>query len=291
LKYIDNINAFFAKKQLKLMLTVSSLGIKNCLILDYCHKKNISTYNVLNGLLVHTFYEEDNKNFSWINSYGEFIKKNYYHNADNVVCLGDPRLDSYANDKSKKDDCNFTKRLLIGTTGFSIIDLNSYRAVEFGYFNNILSACKILKERGVNIDISIKLHPQCDRRQYIDFLNEYFSDFPVKLYDGILMGEALRRTDCYISSCSGTVFEASLLGVSVLYYKMDSEVLIAPYDAKSELVTALSAEDLLSKIELLCKNDAIFNTFKDKNVMERYVGPLDGKNTDRNVEFIYSLMG
>jgi len=291
LQYVDNINLFFNKKALKLMITVSSLGIKNCLMLDYCRKKNIPTYNIQNGLLLHSFYEEDNKNLSWINSYGESIKRDYYRNAGNIVCLGDPRLDRYVNEKEQREDYPKTRRLLIGSYGFSVIDLNSYRAIEFEYLFDLLHACKALKDSGKQLDISIKLHPQCDRRQYVDFLQIYFPDFPVNLYDGVSLADALHNSDCYISSCSGTVFEASLLGIPVLYYKIDEETLISPYNGNSDLVTASSPEDLLRKLELLYENNGMYGLFKKKSVMERYVGPLDGKNSERNLKFIYSLIG
>lgn len=61
-----------------------------------------------------------------------------------------------------------------------------------------------------------------------------------------------------------------------------------PFDGKSELVTAFSFEDLVRKMELFYKCDSIYDSFEVKSIMEKYIGPLDGHNIERNMEFIYS---
>ncbi|MBF0594726.1 MAG: hypothetical protein HQL22_07145 [Candidatus Omnitrophica bacterium] len=293
LKYIDDINAYFTRYKLDLMLTYSSVGATNCLMLDFCHKKHIPVYNILNGLLLHSFDEEENRYFTWINSYGESIKADYFHHADNVICLGDPRLDRYVKDpwrKTPPPPHDQPQRLLIGASGFSAMDLNSYLAVEFDYLFDILSACRALKNNGEKIDVALKLKACSYLQQYLDFIEEYFPDVPVKIYGWVPMRDVLKQSDLYVATYSGTVFEASILGLPVLYYKNDREFFIPPYDGKSALVTACSAGEVAAKLALLCRQDKIFDAFNDRSVMQKYVGPLDGKNTDRNVEFIYSLI-
>jgi len=55
-------------------------------------------------------------------------------------------------------------------------------------------------------------------------------------------------------------------------------------------VTAFCLDDLVDKMEMFYENDSIYEAFLKKKVMERYVGCLDGKSTERNIDFIYSLV-
>jgi spore coat polysaccharide biosynthesis predicted glycosyltransferase SpsG len=105
------------------------------------------------------------------------------------------------------------------------------------------------------------------------------------------MREVLLKAEFFISIYSQTLFEASCLGIPVLYYKKDTQVSHPPFDGKSELVTAFCFDDLVAKMEMFYSNHSIYEPFMDKKVMEKYVGALDGKNTERNLDFIYSLVG
>jgi len=48
--------------------------------------------------------------------------------------------------------------------------------------------------------------------------------------------------------------------------------------------------ELNTLIEAFLSNKNIFDPFLDKKVMEKYVGYLDGRNTQRNIEKIKSLL-
>ena len=102
--------------------------------------------------------------------------------------------------------------------------------------------------------------------------------------------EVLIRCDLYISICSQTLFEASCLGIPAIYYKEDKEYLDPPFDGKSELVTVDSIGALKRAFLDFKNNDARFDAFLDKSIMENYIGPLDGKSLERNLEFIYKLL-
>jgi CDP-glycerol glycerophosphotransferase (TagB/SpsB family) len=102
--------------------------------------------------------------------------------------------------------------------------------------------------------------------------------------------EVLQRTDLYISLYSQTLFEASCLGIPSIYYKKDKEYLDPPFDNKSELVTVDNVI-ALKQAFLDFKVDAPrFDAFLDKSIMEKYIGPLDGKNLERNLDFIYDIL-
>ena len=79
------------------------------------------------------------------------------------------------------------------------------------------------------------------------------------------------------------------MGYRLSITRMTRRLLIAPYDGKSELVTAFSIDDMVKKIDMFYDRHPIYDAFRQKKVLEKYVGPLDGRNTARNTEFIYSL--
>jgi hypothetical protein len=272
------------------MVYIANIGLVNCLLLDYCTKNGIPSYFILNGLLLHTYHEEDTSGITWINSYGESIKKNYFNGAENIVCLGDPRMDAYINDISPKKINYSQPTMLIGAGGYSPIDLNSYAAAEFDFLYDILRAFRILQKQGSKFKIVLKVRSNGYIDQYRNFITEYFDDLPVDVFDTIPFSQLLVKADFYISIYSGTLFEASCLGIPALYYKKDTEVLIAPYDGKSELVTASSVDELVEKIGMFYSSDPIYTPFRDRRVMEKYIGPLDGCNVQRNMDFIYSLL-
>ncbi|MFZ2197194.1 MAG: hypothetical protein WAV13_05630 [Thermodesulfovibrionales bacterium] len=286
---IDSIYSYFAKRDLRLMVTISNIGIINCLMLNYCHKRNIPTYLIINGYLGSAFLDES-KDAQWINSYGTSIKEHYFAGMENIVCLGDPRIDDYARSGHPRNINRDDPTIIVGASGYSNIDLNSYVAVEFAFLNDILAACRTLIGQGRRMNVIVKVRANGYIKQYSRFLQEYYYDIPVTLYDQKPMKQILSQADFYISIYSGTLFEASSLGVPVLYYKKDTEISDPPFDGKSELVTALTPDDLIRKIELFYERDHIFDAFMDKKVLEKYVGPPDGKNVERNMDFIYSLL-
>jgi len=289
IKTLDSIIGYFKKKKLKLMVTFSNIGFTNCLMLNYCHHQQIPTYLIINGLLTNSYLDEA-KDSTWINAYGESIKSHYFGGMDNIVCLGDPRMDGYGQQTSLKHINTDRPIIVIGTSGFNNIDLNSYVAVEFDFFYDLMTAFQILRTRGKDMNIVVKVRPNGYLTQYEDFLKEYFPDVTVALYDLIPIKDVLSQADLFITINSQTLFEASCMGVPVLFYKKDTEINHPPFDGKSELVTAISVDDLVKKIELFYENNDIYEVFKQRAVMEKYVGPLDGRNLQRNMDFIYSLI-
>jgi len=290
LSTLDKISIYFKKRKLKLMITISNIGLVNCLMLNYCHYNKVPTYLIINGLLTSSYLDEA-KYATWINSYGESIKNNYFRGMDNIVCLGDPRMDNYIINYKPKNINVKIPTIGVGASGFSNIDLNSYVAVEFDYFYDLMTSFQILRTRGRDMNIVVKVRSNAYIKQYQDFLKEYFPDMTVRLYDGRTpVKDLLSQTDFYISIYSQTLFEASSMGIPVLYYKKDTQINHPPFDGKSELVTAVSLDDLIKKIELFYKKDEMYEVFKKRSVMEKYLGPLDGRNLQRNMDFIHSLM-
>lgn len=288
LYYVDALTRFFSVQSPSLAVAIANIGSINCLVLNYCEKHGVPRYLIINGLMLSASMDEA-KDATWINSYGRSIRDNYFRGLNNVVSLGDARMDAYAVGGRKSVDRE-NPTIVIGAAGYDNCDLNSYVAYEFDYLNDVLTALRELRQKGRPMRLVLKIRANGYLGQYRSFIDEYFPDLPVELVDGRPIREVLSAADLYVSIYSQTIFEAAAAGVPAIYYKKDTQILFPPFDGRSELVTAVDAADLKGKIELFYGRSEIFNGFMDKKAMEKYIGPLDGKNLERNLEFIYSLV-
>jgi len=288
LRTLDGCINYLDKNPVDLEILIANIGHTATLFDMVCKKKNIPSYLIINGLLGPE-YQDDSKYATYINSYSESIKNNYFRGMKNIVVLGDPRMDNYP-----KDEQNIISRdnptVTIGASGFNPVDLNSYVAVEFDFMYDVLSSLKIVKDNKIDISIIIKVRGNGYRKQYDEFVKRFFPDLNITIEDTIPMKEVLKKTDFYISIYSQTLFEASCLGIPVVYYKKDTEIMDPPFDCKSELVTTSTKEELIKAFHDFQENHERYKLFLNRKVMEKYVGPLDGKNLERNMDFIYKTL-
>lgn len=291
IQHVININYFLNKNRFDLEIMIANLGLFET-ILDSCLKnRNVPNYMIINGLLMGEFCDEA-KYALHINSYSQSVKKYYFEDKDNVVCLGDPRMDKYINNKPTKIKSinRDIPTITIGTSGYNNLDLISYTAIEFEFMFDILKTFSDLNEMGYKFNLIIKVRPNGFLSQYVAFASEYFPDLKINIIQNGKIKDVLESTDLYISIYSQTIFEASCLEIPVIYYKKDKEYLDPPFDNKSELVTASNVENLKNIYLKFLNNSDIFTPFLDKKVMEKYIGPLDGKNLEKNLSFIYRLI-
>jgi hypothetical protein len=283
LRYLKNDN-------LKLVVLVTNLGKTASLIHAVANKKKIPSYLIINGYMSGDFLD-DSKYSDFVNAYSESIRNNYYRDMkNNVVVLGDPRMDQYSKHDKKIIDIQ-NPVITIGASAHSIIDLNSFLAVEFEFLHNILSVLEKLINNGKIVKkILIKTRANGYSDQYYSFVNEYFPNLPIQIVSNISMHEVFIQTDLYITLYSQTHFEAAVYGIPSIYYKNDNEILHPPFDLKSELITARSSEDLEFSIINFMSGSTIFNEFLKQDVLEKYIGPLDGNNLKRNMDYIMKLI-
>lgn len=291
LQILDSVNAHIKRFPIHLEIMIANIGLVQTIVDCVLKSKGVPSYLVINGLMPSKFCDEA-KYATYINSYGRETKKNYFENAGNIVCLGDPRMDQYIFNETdlKKTINREVPTVSIGTSGFNNIDLISHVAVEFDFMYDLLTAFTELKKEGQQFSIILKVRPNGVLAQYSSFISEYFPDLDVDLIRQVPISHVLSKTDLYISIYSQTLFEASCLGIPVIYYKKDQEFLDPPFDTKSELVTVDTVLDLKRAFYDFKASDPRFDKFLDRSVMEKYLGPLDGKNTERNIEFIYGLL-
>ena len=286
--FLDSAIIYSEKIPINLEIMIANIGLGQTIMDCVLKHKGIPSYLIINGFMGGSFLDEA-KYATYINSYSKNIKKLYFKNAGNVYSLGDPRMDFYLNLKRKNIDRN-TPVVTIGASGFNNLDLNSYFAVEFDFMFDVLTAFRALKKDNYLFAILIKVRPNGALDQYKSFVAEYFSDLPINLVRDVAMIDVLRKSDLYISIYSQTLFEASCLGIPAIYFKKDKEYLDAPFDGKSELVTVHSVNELQKAFIDFKNSHPRFDRFIKKPVMEKYIGPLDGKNTLRNINFIYDLL-
>jgi hypothetical protein len=283
---IDSITWYFSKNKLNFEILVSNVGIFNGLVHAYCQQNGIVNYLIINGFLGDDFTDEG-KYGMIINSYSTSVKKNFYENGAHVVTLGDPRMDLYV--KMGKKIVNRTNpTITIGTSNFNNVDLNSYSAEEFDFLYDILLVVRNKMHKDTKLIIKVRANGY--KYQYEHFVEEYFPDLKIELFDTIPMIQVLQRTDFYITIYSQTLFEASVMGTPSVYYKKDLRIMHTPFDGTSELVTANTISELEHTFDDFHAGSDRFNQFSDYSVMAKYIGPLDGKNLDRNMHFIYRLL-
>jgi len=289
LQILNSVINYLKKQPIDLEIMIANIGLVQTIVDCVLKTKQVPSYLIINGFLGGEFCD-DGKYATYINSYSESIKMHYYNNAKNVVFLGDPRMDDYVKTTKQKLINRITPTVSIGTSGFNNLDLISHVAVEFDFMYDILTAFQQIKDVGGKFNLIIKVRPNGFLEQYTSFVNEYFPKLDIEIVRAVPISEVLAKTDLYISIYSQTLFEASCLGIPVIYYKKDKELLDPPFDKNSELVTIDSVTELKQAFFDFQMEHDRFKAFLDKQVMEKYIGPLDGKNLERNLAFIYDIL-
>lgn len=288
LRTLESVMKYLHNTPITLEILIANIGHVATLVDCVCRQKGTPSYLIINGML-NNAHQDESKYATVINGYSTSMRDNYFAGMSNVVCLGDPRMDAYAN-ATKKIINRKNPTITIGASGFNPVDLNSYVAIEFEFMYDVLDAIQIAKKQGFEANIIIKVRPNGYHTQYENFVQEFFPELHVKILSNIAMQEVLNRSDLYISIYSQTLFEASCLGIPCIYYKKDDEIMYAPFDGKSELVTLYNVEELVKALFDFQAEDERYNAFLDKVVMEKYIGPLDGKNSERNIDCIYTML-
>jgi len=289
LSVIKSITEFFAKRQLHLMIPITNLWLNNRLLMNYCKNNDIPVFMIINGLL-NISHWEDAHDSDYVNCYSESLREDYFGSKSGVYAIGDPRMDKYANLKNKEVNVK-QPNIVIGTAGFDNIDLNSYLAFEFDFLFDVLKALENVKQTNYTNQIILKVRSNGYSSLYENFVKEYFEGLKIRIEQEIPFFDLIKEADLYISFYSQSIMEAAALGIPTIYYKKDTQTIFRPYDGNSELITVYTIEELTRKIIGFYNEDPEFNSFLKKEVLENYIGYLDGKNEDRNIEFIHKILG
>jgi len=289
LRTLDGCISYIDKYPVDLEILIANIGHAATLFDCVCKNRNIPSYLIINGLLGPA-YSDESKYASVINSYSISIKEFYFKGMDNIVTLGDPRMDMYPPSLIRSNINRQAPTITIGASGFNSVDLNSYVAVEFDFMFDVLSALSEIKATAKEVEIIIKVRGNGYRKQYEGFIAEFFPGLVKEVIDTLPIKEVLLKTDFYISIYSQTLFEASCLGIPCLYYKKDNEIMDPPFNNDSELVTVTSVNQLIQAFYDFQIQHERFSPFLQREVMEKYIGKLDGQNLERNIAFVYELL-
>lgn len=289
LRTLHSVIRYLDKYPIQLEILIANMGLTATLVDCVCKARGIPSYLIINGMLTKEFMDEA-KYATYINAYSTSIKEHYFRNLKNIVCLGDPRMDNYPPLKTPRIINRIQPTITIGTSGFNPIDLNSYVAVEFEFMYDVLSALETMIQQDFPMDIIIKVRPNGYLKQYADFVSTFFPNLNVELISTVPMKSVLDKTDLYISIYSQTLFEASCLGIPAIYHKKDTEVMDPPFNGECELVTTRNVDDLIQALSDFKSIHERYNAFLDRSVMERYIGPLDGNNLKRNIDYINMIL-
>ena len=273
------VKRYLERHPLALLVLVGNIGPVATMVHRVAECAGTPSFLIINGFLGKPFIDEG-RYATWINAFGESIRDHYFKGMDNVLCLGDPRMDDYA-DCSPRILNREHPTITVGASGFNPTDLNSYLAVEFDFLCDILRACREIVAGGRKINVIIKVRSNGYRAQYESFVAEYFPDLPCRIEDAVPMRAVLEQTDFYISIYSQTLFEASCLGIPAVYYRKDTEISDPPFDGASELVTVDSPDGLVKAFADFSSSSARFDAFLSRNVMAKYIGNLDGLSLQR----------
>jgi len=284
----ESIISYFSKNKIDLMIPITNLWMNNRLIMNYCRNNKIPVFMVINGLL-NVDYWQDGHDSDYVNCYSESIRTDYFNSKKNVLALGDTRMDRYA-DSVKRSVNRQVPNITIGAAGFDNIDLNSYLAFEFDFLFDILAALRQLKNESLPFQVTLKIRANGYANLYRSFADGLFPDLNVKIIQDAPFYDVITEADLYISFYSQSIMEASSLGIPAIYFKKDTQNIYRPFDEKSELATSCSTADLAEKVRMFYAGDSIFEAFLDKDVIEKYIGPLDGNNITRNIDFIHELL-
>ena len=104
------------------------------------------------------------------------------------------------------------------------------------------------------------------------------------------MASVFEGSKIYISTCSQTLFEGSVFGIPVVYHQNDTEIHDPPFDGSGNLVVTKNIDQLAACIDKVLIDPSIFNGFISRSEMEKYIGPLDGKSLERNLDFLKSMI-
>ena len=284
----DSVIRHFKKNRYAVVIPVTNYWLENRIIMNHAKNSKIPVFMIANGILNMSF-ENDGRDSDYINCYSEAVKEDYFNNSKHALCLGDTRMDKYYLVAPKEINRDIPV-IIIGAAGFNAIDLNSYLAYEFDFLFDILQVLDNLKGDGFKCKIILKVRENGYEYQYQKFADEYFADLNIEIVRDIAFSSLIQQADLYISLYSQTLFEASCHCIPVIYYKKDTQFINKPFNVDGELVTVKDVDSLQEKIPLFYNGSNIFDAFMEKTVLEKYIGPLDGKNKQRNLEFIMELV-
>ena len=117
---LDSVIEYLDKNPINLAILIANIGQISTMVDCVCRVRSIPSYLIINGIMSGDFLDES-KYATFINSYSRSMKEHYYKGMNNVVALGDPRMDLYINKYKPRVICKKGPTITIGTPAFFAI--------------------------------------------------------------------------------------------------------------------------------------------------------------------------
>lgn len=255
------------------------------LVVRLCQKYHIPTSVIINGFCSDNF-EIEAKASDLTLCYGESSRENYLKDKLNSVVVGNPLFEK-AYKIRKKISINFPpKNILVGSFAFSPININRHYSDNERFILEVFQALKKIKnESKFEFEVSLKLHPADIKDFYKWFVtSKNFRDVEV-----IAAGDfqkIVSKFDLLIINYSTAIFETALMGIPVIFYHSNNQILFEPYNGFGPLPTAFTTKELENVLERVFHDRDYAHSFNDLKVLERFTGPVDGKSGERILNII-----
>ena len=287
---IDNINvfeSFIKKNDIKSFLSCSDGPWKTRLIVKLCQKYKIDNMVIMNGWLGDEFQQEAKLATTTL-CYGESYLKNYFKNKKDVRVTGNPLFDK-AYEKRKFANPKFPpRRIMIGSFTFSPADINCHYYDNEKCLLDILDVLKRFKnDQNLKYEIVLKLHPADCLEFYQWFLKENgYSE--IKIISHGNFQKSISRFDLLIINYSTAIFETALMGIPVIFYHPNNQMLFEPFNGFKPLPTAFNKYELEDILKKVFHDRDYAYSFTNLEVLRPFTGTMDGKSGDRILGIITS---
>lgn len=289
-QFISNINvleSFIEKNDIKNFLSCSDGPWKTRLIVKLFQKYKINNTVIMNGWLGDEFQKEA-KSATTTLCYGESYLKNYFKNKKDVRVTGNPLFEN-AYKRRKYVTPKFPpRRIMVGSSTFSPVDINYHYYDSEKYIMDIFDVLNKFKDgKNIKYEIELKLHPADPPEFYQWFLKENgYSE--IKIINHGNFQKLVSGFDLLIINYSTGIFETALMGIPVIFYHPNNQILFEPFNGFKQLPTAFNKhglEDILRKI--FYDRDYAYS-FTDIEVLKPFTGPVDGKVGERILDIVTS---
>jgi hypothetical protein len=227
-------------------------------------------------------FSMDGMTADYVLAWSRSVAEHYYCRRPGAPAevTGNPKADSQRTSRPRTGVGGGVPRVLVGSFTFSPVDLNCRRSDSELFLDAILDG--ISKSAAVrDAEIHVKLHP-ADKVGHYESVLARFPDLEIEIVSTGDVVDAFNRADVYVTTYSTSLLEAVARELPVIYYRVNPQRLHPPF-RDDEFLAARTA-DSPAALAALLDDPATFTPLaaheRDAWV-ERYLGPTDGRSTER----------
>ena len=215
-------------------------------------------------------------------AWSQAIADHYYSRrpGPRASVTGNPKADSQRAIRSRPLSPMRLRRVLVGSFTFSPVDLNCRRSDAEFFLGSVLEGISA-SNAARDAEVRVKLHP-ADRIDHYRHILEDFPDLAISIVSAGDVVDQFNASDLYVTTYSTSLLEAIARELPVVYYRVNPQRLHPPF-SDDRFLAARTAETPAALAALL--DDPVVLTLPGPEVretwIERYLGPTDGRSTDR----------